>query len=573
MIVYRQQQQEVKTVAFLRELLYTLDRFRGGTAVEHRDAVRILIDYGQFETALADLLSPRINGMHPTAGLLRRVGHLTGRLFCRSWRSAGDTRVWADRVASGIEQVVALPLPDRLQLRVAEGYAYYSLYPETYIEASRQFLNATRPRHVTCIGIRTIGTSLSAVVAAALEEQACPTESCTVRCQGHPFDRHLLLDAELAEYLARRADGYYAIVDEGPGLSGSTFCCVAAKLAQFGVPDERIVFFPSHDADPSTMVSEAARLRWPRHRRYVADFDVVWVRSGRLAASLPEGELTDISAGQWRPLLFERRSQYPAVQPSHERRKYLLRGAVTWMLKFAGLGRYGEATHARAVELARAGFHPPVHGLHDGFLATEFVKGRPMRVPDVDERFLERVAQYLAHLRRIPGSAEPMSPEEWMQMIEVNVTEGLGSEWADRFRRGGVRPPEGECDGSADGRMLLHEWLRLEEGHVKTDGVDHGADHFSPGCPDPAWDIAACRVEWDLPAPMEARLIGRYTQLAGDATLPVRLPFYTLAYLAHRLGYAKTAARTLGIVTFDGCRFERMAHRYRTRLKKELSRL
>ncbi len=572
MMIYRQHLHGVKTAVFLEDLHETLGRLRRRGSIAHGDTVRMLIDFGQFEAAVADLLSPHENGMNPTEALLRRVSLLTGHLFCNSWASAA-ARVdfWADQLDLGVQQIAALPLPERLDLRVAEGYAYYSLYPETYLEASRQFFREAAPRNVVCIGIRTIGTSLSAVVAAALEEQDCHVESCAVRCAGHPFDRRLFLERALAEHWASRGDRYYAVVDEGPGPSGSTLCCVAAKLVQLGVPEERIVLFPSHDTDASVILPEAARQRWPRHRKYTTDFEEVWVRSGRLASPLPEGELVDISAGRWRTLLFEKPSHYPAVQPSHERRKYLLRGRTPLLLKFAGLGRYGEWTCARAAELAKAGFHPRVQGLRDGFLAMDFVPGRPMAQADIDAPFLEYVARYLAHLRRTPGSAESMKPEEWLQMIAVNLTEGLGAAWTDRFRQAGPTPPTDVFEGSTDGRMLLHEWLRTKDGYLKTDGVDHYTDHFSPSASDSAWDIAACRIEWDLSPALEAHLIDRYVQLTRDVTLADRLPFHTVAYLAHRLGYTKTAAQTLGTVTPDGRQFEHMAHRYSTLLKKKLA--
>jgi hypothetical protein len=60
---------------------------------------------------------------------------------------------------------------------------------------------------------------------------------------------------------------------------------------------------------------------------------------------------------------------------------------------------------------------------------------------------------------------------------------------------------------------------------------------------------------------------------AHDTTLPQRLPFYTIAYLAHRLGYATLAAQTLGPQSPDGGRFKTLAAHYRRRLQQELSRL
>jgi len=273
---------------------------------------------------------------------------------------------------------------------------------------------------VVCLGIRSIGTSLSAVVCAALEDRGCRVQSCTVRCTGHPFDRRLTLDPAWEGCWRAAARGHFLIVDEGPGLSGSSSCSVAQKLADLGVPDDRIILFPSRSTDGADLNCAAARARWPRHRKYLVGFEDYWIASGRLARSLPGGPLADLSAGRWRSLFFAAESDYPGVQPWHERRKYLSsmgvsRGAsgprrscdprarcpcydesgwqrqaesselgdglaavicpiaqtdsrhllarkgpaVPLLLKFAGLGRYGRALRARAVALAEAGFHPP----------------------------------------------------------------------------------------------------------------------------------------------------------------------------------------------------------------------
>ena len=59
-----------------------------------------------------------------------------------------------------------------------------------------------------------------------------------MRPEGHPFDRILRWsDKQLAWFAkASRADAMFVIVDEGPGLSGSSFLSVAEALCDAGVP-------------------------------------------------------------------------------------------------------------------------------------------------------------------------------------------------------------------------------------------------------------------------------------------------------------------------------------------------
>jgi hypothetical protein len=129
---------------------------------------------------------------------------------------------------------------------VPEGYAFYALHPALYAAAAARL----PPADWRVIGIRSIGTGLAAVAASAL--RAPPP--VTVRPGGHPFSRELRLAPELkAEWAAH--DGSFAVVDEGPGLSGSSFGAVADALERLGVPRERIAFLPGHGGDlgPSSL--------------------------------------------------------------------------------------------------------------------------------------------------------------------------------------------------------------------------------------------------------------------------------------------------------------------------------
>jgi hypothetical protein len=110
--------------------------------------------------------------------------------------------------------------------------------------------------------------------------------------------------------------------------------------------------------------------------------------------------------------------------------------------------------------------------------------------------------------------------------------------------------------------MLPHEWLRTAHGLIKVDALDHHADDFVPGCRDAAWDLAGAIVEFDLDDAARAEIVARYAERSCDRTIGGRLEFYTLAYLAWRIGYVTLAAETLGD-SADGVRFRRAAERYR----------
>ncbi|HWJ37787.1 MAG TPA: hypothetical protein VNR86_03385, partial [Sphingomicrobium sp.] len=171
----------------------------------------------------------------------------------RSWDSRfQDSGDWPDPPSIGS--------PAPVELRLAEGFAYYAVYPEAYAEAARRLALSGPPR---VIGIRSIGTTLGAVAAAALEAPA----PITVRPSGHCSARQVELPATVLDDHA-----HYVIVDEGPGLSGSSFGSVADWLEDHGIPPERIAFITSHDEELGLNASARHRQRWLRAQRVPATF-------------------------------------------------------------------------------------------------------------------------------------------------------------------------------------------------------------------------------------------------------------------------------------------------------------
>lgn len=581
MIVYGTREEEAdprERLTSLRRLIF--EARTGSPPGQHDQIVELLIAFGELEAAVVDTLCPEADSNPPLAQRLRRAAVLIAHAFHHSWTGqTARARAWLASADAALARISSGGLPARAVFRVAEGYAYYGLYPECYLEAAARFFREVRPETAVCIGIRSIGTSLSAVVAAVLEELGCDVWSCTVRPRGHPFHRRLALSARFADELRACRSRYALVVDEGPGLSGSSLAAVAEKAAELGTPDDRIILFPSWEPPGDALLSESARARWSRHRKYTTSFEAVWIDTGRLTRSLPRGELLDLSAGRWRALFYDGDADYPAVQPQHERRKYLLRaaseapaGSAPLLAKFAGLGRYGKAALARGERLAAAGFGPPVLGLGHGFLLSAFVPGRPLAASGIDAELIAAVARYLAFVARVLPASRPVPFDEILEMIRVNTEEGLGPGWTEALRALERMRPEVSARPTVaiDGRMLPHEWLRTPQGYLKADGIEHHADHFFPGCQDIAWDLAGAILEFDLDTAAQAALLARYQTLTNDRTVARVLPFYRTAYAAYRLGYATLASQVLGQGA-EAARWRALAARYALRLRQLLA--
>lgn len=557
MIVYRNQERAASSIELLADLRRRLESGPSG----HDEMVELLIDFGELESGVAEALCPDADTPSEILDAFREASALLGHAFCFSWRRQPQQAAAAlAKLKTAVFRLASLALPRAVRVSVPEGYAYYGLYPESYALAAERFAADVGPQRAMVIGIRSIGTSLSAVVSARLEQLGVETDSCTVRPRGHPFDRRLALSPEFERRLGGRADSFFVVIDEGPGLSGSSMTCAGRAISELGVPDDRIVLFPSWEPNGTTFVSQAARERWPRHKKYTSDFRPAWL--DRIATE-------DISAGEWRHIVCESESDFPAVQPQHERRKYLCRETnPPTLFKFAGLGRYGKAKLARAERLAEAGFTPRALGIQDGFVETQFVPGRPVR--GANAALLETMARYLVFLEREFPSPRSMAFEELISMIRVNTLEGLGAEWAARLDLERFRAAASSAPAAAlDGRMLPHEWLACDGAYLKSDALDHHEDHFFPGPQNIAWDLAGTCVEFAFASESQDFLLSRYERLAGERVPRERLQLYRLAYLAYRLGYATMASRAIA-PSPDARRFHALAGRYASLLRQEI---
>jgi hypothetical protein len=571
----------------------------------HARLAGLLVEAGELAQGLLDEQLARLGEERwtPLSALSARLTRHCGEALRGSLR--GEPLPGRGGALDALDRLAALDLPETIAVHLPEGYVHYGLYPETYLEAARALSEEPGPLQV--IGIRSIGTGLAgAVAAAAGGDTSSRTEIVSVRPGGHPFCRRIDLGDDLGRRLLGPAGTRYAVVDEGPGLSGSSFGSVADWLEDRGVPAESIVFFPSHSGDLGPHASDRHRRRWARARRLTADFDRLF-----LAADAPlsllrgveeltgpaAGPLEDLRGGRWRQLLLgEEEARWPAVHFHQERRKLLLSagsagaaggageaGDHRWLLKFAGLGRYGEEALSRAVALSQAGLSPPVAGLRHGFLVGPWLAGaRPLPAVSpasgasgVDrEALLDQVARHLLFLAERfpapPGSGA--SPTRLLEMAAFNTGEALGADLAAELSRWRDRLPGLESRArtvATDNRMHAWEWLVLPDGRIlKCDALDHHRGNDLVGAQDPAWDLAGAAVELALTGEERERLRERLER-QGATRVPSRdLPFYEAAYLAFQLGHHTLAATALeSVAPAEAVRHRGAAERYTARLR------
>jgi hypothetical protein len=490
------------------------------------------------------------------------------RMVARSWWSG-----FADApMPASLPETLARFDPSLLiRTRTAEGYAFYAVYPESYLEAARRSGLGPETR---VIGIRSIGTGLSALVAAALD--APPP--LTLRPAGHPFRREVRVDPALTGELAADRDAMFAVVDEGPGLSGSSFGAVADWLEAAGIARRRIHFFPSHANSLGPQASQHHRERWSSAPRHVTDMDRLLLRSSpphSLTAWIEDclgpldQPLEEISGGAWRARRYPDETHWPAAHIQQERRKFLARvKGSSWLVKFAGLGEDGRRKYRRAQELHAGGFTPEVAGYRHGFLIERWYDGGESldRTPIDRNLLVERIGSYLGFRARrfAAGADRGASLEHLGEMARYNAGQALGEDAAAAL--GALASRGGSLEGrvrriDTDNRMHPWEWLLVGDQLIKTDALDHSAAHDLVGCQDVTWDIAGATVEFNLSGEEASRLCRIVERESGFPVAPEILAFMRPCYLAFQMGAHTMAAWSLGEGP-EAFRLRRAADRY-----------
>jgi hypothetical protein len=505
MYVFRDGRRNVPGQRLVSALAEALDALARSSARDEQ-VVTALVAAGELECALADADSP----------FAAVAGQLTDAVAELLLSPSLDLSANLQKILHGLDA------PTEVQIAVHEGFAYYALHPHKFVRLAERL--PTVPR-AAVIGLRSIGAQLSAVVSATLGMRGAVAPRITVRPEGHPYDRQLTLSAPLREFISANLDSTFFVVDEGPGLSGSSFLCVAEALEQAGVPNSRIVLLGSREPDVSQLRASRAVERWPRFRFLCAESPPV----------MPEGAAIPIAGGEWRNY-FVTSGETPACWPQLEMAKFLSADRTDFY-KFEGFGHFGQEIADRASLLAERGIGPNHSNSSQGFGRYQVLNGRLLRADDLSENLLRTVANYCA----MRASALPASHAEQSaigEMMRWNLQCEFGVELTASQSNLVLERPV-----VADGRMLPHEWMEIGDRIMKLDAASHGDDHFMPGPCDIAWDLAGFIVEWNLDRQATEFLLEAYRRQSGDGGAEARLRPYLLAYTAFRMGWSKMAAQ------------------------------
>jgi hypothetical protein len=577
MVVYRNCKQTIKTyqqIAFIEKLVDSAIPTRSDF---YDIAISLMIECGELETGITDYFCNEKDFINKQIEVCRSISMEAGAVIFSLW-SEGMFQIdrWLN-IKNSLSILKQMQIPEEITVNVPEGFVFYGLYPEVYFEAASRFIKEMKPEKAIVIGLRSIGTVLSALIGAHLQSVGCMVKTLTVRPRGHPFNRFLILDEKI-KYMIRISTGYYVLIaDEGPGLSGSSIGGTLSMVKDLNVPSSRTVIFPSWLPLGDRFISENARVLWNDYKKYIGCFKNQWIINGRLERNLKKKLVYEISAGMWRSRFIQETSDYPPVHPHHERRKYLLvdnseEKKNIWIAKFVGLGKYGASNVTRAHKLAEMWFTPSIDQLSNGFAVMRFVEGKALKASDLDESLIDFVKKYLLFIQKTMGASLQVSYDQMLEMIYTNVKEGLGESWCrclEKFTPETSALYE-ESAVAIDGHMMPHDFLKTGGRFVKVDHIEHHSDQFFHGVQNICWDIAGFCIEFELDRRKREHFLESFTSI--DSFVYKRQQFFNIAYLAFRLGYVSLAADSLKGET-DAERFEKLRKKYCIMLKNELKEL
>ena len=490
---------------------------------------------GQLEQSAIDSSS---NWAPEAEALSMLCGHaFAARVLGVSWPNSNSPEGWdqAARILFTISSRAKSQRPS-YPMKIPEGFAWYAVYPDAYVQAALAWARAARtPSSVTVIGLRSIGTTLSAVVAAALRLRGFAVNRITVRPKGDPYRRHVGLPPELPINAAA------LVVDEGPGRSGSSIAATGDALVRHGFDRNAIVFLPAHTNGPGGEASASIEQWWRKTAIHVG----VSIRPGKHHHC----DCIEMGGGLWMGRAGVSADDVHAAAPMLEAPKFITdNGTCTILWKFSGFtlapnrnATLSEHTSHKLTRLADLGLVPCPKSCEDGWIGTPWVDGPRLALGRLTALDVLQACDYIRAAADPPlqyAEAEA-ARERLADLLIANAKELWPSAINSAQRAADTLLNETrlhDLSSYGDGRLAPHEWARMPSGELlKLDAGGHSCDHTAIGPQTILWDVAGLMVEWNVHSRIACDLLDAF-KLSAD--LEKALACYVAAYAAFRAGVA-----------------------------------
>jgi hydroxymethylpyrimidine pyrophosphatase-like HAD family hydrolase/hypoxanthine phosphoribosyltransferase len=190
--------------------------------------------------------------------------------------------------------------------------------------------------------------------------------------------------------------------------------------------------------------------------------------------------------------------------------------------------------HAFQVGQALSGFVPPVLGLREGILYTEWLPPEQNAAAAVPSRklLIETLASYVAARTRELKLDNNLTTDlvregrhKGLEMLAGALSRAYSSRVAAAAERFRIQEKLSQSTLSVltDSKMAPAEWLSFNSKIKKTDYEHHAQGKNELGMTDPAYDLADAVLQFDLSGAEERQLIDEYVAGSGDVDVKERL--------------------------------------------------
>jgi hypoxanthine phosphoribosyltransferase len=549
------QQREVITNIFLLScsMTDTIDDYVAGNTYDFSKVSQML-----------PLLRLVIRALNALLGGTRRLREtrLSGlRAWSEAWRSVVtdflqhtmvDEPVQADLVQQRARLAGFLPpkFPRRLWLSRPKMPAFFrsrDFASYDCLELGRKFVDrfpgSERPAMI--LGLRTAGSFLAPLLCAYLRARFLAVQWTAIRPK-----KGLASSERAALRAALRRGARVLIIDESIH-SGHTLVTAITLLRQMGFKDNDIVVLnPAEPAFPdwkdSGVVRSVPNIHTitlepsSRYKERFLDADSGSVKSvlneyfgasGYRIESIGAGEKVNAASRSGPPERVDvRLKQVFEVHISNATGQNDIRRVLA---KSVGWGWLGY--HAFQAGRALKAFVPPILGLRDGFLFTEWLSqdSNTTAVVPACQMTVEAVSSYVAaraeDLKLDSNLSSDLVRErrhKGLEMLAGALSRAYGSRIAAAVQRFHIQEKLAKgCSLSVltDSKMAADEWICADRALVKTDFEHHGQGKNELGMTDPAYDLADAILHFGFSADDEKRLIDRYIVESRDFSVANRL--------------------------------------------------
>ena len=477
--------------------------------------------------------------------------------FLQAWMAAGEHGAAAPAVGPAeLAALLGREMPAELGARrtkVPAAFRTQDLTHHDVVEMAARFATAfpDRRRAILVVGLRTAGSYFAPLVRASLARGGYgDVTAVTLRPKKGIAPRE---QAAIARCGAR---GGLAIVVDEPAFTGNTLTRTVDGLRRAGVAGgDIVILMPVHPTwrdwnrgyECLPLASTAAVTLEPEawHKRRRLEMESVGPQVEEYFRARGYAATTLVASPSAER--FNRRLQHFSEEKFHTRLKRVYevrlrdhegRPETRYVLaKSVGWGWLGYHAFLAADRLAP--FVPPLLGLRDGILYTEWLPQDPQTPWPPREEIIDTAAAYVAaRVRALPVASRPSAElavgagPKGLELLAGVLSRAWGWKPAAALKRARTQRALTRLavpsPTHVDGKMRCSEWIVGPTALLKTDFEHHGQGKTELNVDDPAYDLAETILHFGLSAAEEHRLLTGYAERAHDRGLDERLFFAKL---------------------------------------------